>query len=668
MAELGTFALLAGLTVCAYGVAAGIVGLRRRDGMLIEASLRAVRAWAALIAAASLVLIAALVGREFRLEFVATVTSRDLPLLYTMAAFWGGHAGSLLLWALILGIYSVLALRSLRSYPHLIAPVAVVLLLVAGFFTAMLAFTSNPFTALQVPPPDGRGLNPLLRNPWMAVHPPTLYFGFVGLTVPYALAMGALVTGRLDQTWVTLARRWVLAAWMFLTLGLLFGAKWSYVVLGWGGYWAWDPVENAALMPWLASTAFLHSIQVQERRGLLATWTLALIIISFGLSIFGTFLTRSGVLSSVHAFANSAIGVYFLIFLSLVILGSFGLLFWRWNLMGGGRLEGLFNRETAFLLNNLVLVSMAFVVFTGTIFPVLAEAVTGDRINVGPPYFNQVMAPLVILLLLLMGIGPLLAWRRADAGAFGRTISVPAAVAILAGLVLAAVGVRSPGSLGVLGLSTFGGAAVAVEFLHGVRLRRAGGESAGLALGRLILNNRRRYGGYIVHLGVLLILAGVTVSSAYATQVQVTLQPGEQASLGPYTLRYHSVQAWRQEGLRVTSASLFVTAGQHALGEMRPQHLYHEVQDQPTSEIALRSTWRDDLYLVLVGVTSDQRATFRIMLNPMVSWIWFGGGVVLTGTLIALLPLARRRPVPAVQRDVPVSVPAEAQGIGGGSR
>jgi cytochrome c-type biogenesis protein CcmF len=668
MAEIGTFTLLAGLVVCAYGVAAGVVGARTGDHRFIEAALRSVRAWAALMALAAGVLLTALIARNFGLEFVASVTSRDLPFVYTVAAFWGGHAGSLLLWALILGLYGVGALRALRPYPQFRAPVALVVLITAGFFTSLLAFTSNPFTVLQVPAPDGRGLNPLLRNPWMAIHPPTLYLGFVGMTIPFALAIAGLLTG-LTREWIKLARRWVMIAWMFLTLGLLFGAKWSYVVLGWGGYWAWDPVENAALMPWLTSTAFLHSIQVQERRGLLVGWNVSLMIISFALAIFGTFLTRSGVLSSVHAFANSAIGIYFLVFLACILAGSFGLLFLKWDrLREGGSLESLVSRESAFLLNNLVLVAAAFVVFTGTIFPVIAEAVTGDRINVGPPYFNQVMAPLVILLLLLMGVVPLLAWRKGDTQAFGRMISAPAALAILTALGLAAAGVHSPGTVAVVGLSVFVLTAIGVELLQGVRVLRTHGESAPAALGRLIAHNRRRYGGYVVHLGMLLILAGVTISSALATQVQVTLRPGEEARLGFYTLRYADVQAWRLPGLRVTSASVSVAAGDRALGEMRPQHHYHEAQDQATSEVALRSTWRDDLYLVLVGVSGDRRATFRVILNPFVTWIWFGGGIMLIGTLIALAPAVQRREVPAVQRDLPVQRGIEAHGsIGGGS-
>lgn len=653
MADLGTFALLAALVVAAFGAIAGVLGMRRRDAALIESTRRAVVAWAALIALAAGVLIAALVTHQFSLRFVAFTTSRDLSMIYTLAAFWGGHAGSLLLWALILGGYGIAATRSLRAYPHLVPVVSVVLLCTALFFTATLAFASSPFEVLQVPPPDGRGLNPLLKNPWMAIHPPTLYLGFVGMTVPFALAVAALVTGRLDQVWVVLARRWVLTAWLFLTLGLLFGAKWSYVVLGWGGYWAWDPVENAALMPWLTATAFLHSVQVHERRGLLAVWTTALILGSFALSIFGTFLTRSGVLSSVHAFANSPVGIYFLGFLALVVVTSGGLLVWRrGQLRAEAQLESVVSRESAFLANNVVFLVAAFVILFGTIFPVLAEAMTGDQINVGPPYFNQVMIPIVVILLALMGVGPLLAWRRASPAAVGRTLAAPAALALLSALVLVVGGMRDPLPLLIFTMCGFVAATVLVEFRYGVRVRASHGEPVVVALARLVDRNRRRYGGYIVHLGMLLILVGITASSAFATQIQATLAKGERVQIGRFTVRYDRVDTYRLPGIRVTAATLSAFEGERNLGVLQARHLYHEVEGQPTTDIGLRSTWRDDLYVVLVAVAADGRATFRILINPLVMWLWAGGVVVAFGAVIALVPAKRRQERPVVERSI----------------
>lgn len=645
-APLGQFALLAALAVGLYGLAAGLVGLRRGAGEFIEASRRAVLAWAALIGVAALALEVALLTRQFHVVFVAQVSSRDLPLLYTLAAFWGGHAGSLLLWALILGIYAVAAQPSVRRLPGFAPVVNLVLLAVMTFFTALLVATSSPFTEVAVPPPDGRGLNPLLKNPWMAVHPPALYFGFVGMTVPFALAIAALVTRRVDAAWTHLARRWVLAAWLALTLGLLFGAKWSYVVLGWGGYWAWDPVENAALMPWLAATAFLHSIQVQERRGLLAGWNLSLIFLAFALSIFGTFLTRSGVVSSVHAFASSSIGMIFLAFLATTLVASFGLLLSRSaDLHASVGLDALLSRESAFLANNLALLVGAAVVLIGTVFPILAEAATGDRINVGPPYFNQAMTPVVVLLLVLMGVGPLLPWRSVRTAEFGRIIASPAALALLLALAVAAAGVREPGLLLLFALCGFVAAAVAVEFLQGMRLRRTRGEGWVTALILLVAGNRRRYGGYIVHLGILLILVGILASTAFATQAQVTLAPGAAAAIGRYTVRFIGLAQTQQAGIRATTATLSVAVSGRPAGTIQPRNLYHIVESQATAAIGLRSTWRDDLYVVLIGWSADRRATFRILVNPLVMWLWAGGVVVVVGAAIALTPARRRESV-----------------------
>jgi cytochrome c-type biogenesis protein CcmF len=447
------------------------------------------------------------------------------------------------------------------------------------------------------------------------------------------------------------------------------------VVLGWGGYWAWDPGENAALMPWLAATAFLHSIQVQERRGLLATWTLSLIFIAFALSIFGTFLTRSGVVSSVHAFADSSIGLFFLVFLAAALVASFGLLLSRSADLRAGSgtgLDALLSRESAFLANNMVLLVGAAVVLIGTIFPILAEAITGDRINVGPPYFNQTLAPVVILLLILMGAGPLLPWRRAHPAEFGRVVAAPAALGILLAGVLAAGGLRSPGLLLMFALCGFVAATVGVEFLHGVRLRtaaspagrggRARGEWPGAALVALVAGNRRRYGGYVVHLGILLILVGITASTAFATQTQVTLAPGETASIGRYVLRYDHLAQSGEPGIRTTTATLSVAAAGRPAGTIQPRHIYHVVEDQATAAIGLRSGWRDDLYVVLVGWSADRRATFRILVNPLVMWLWTGGAVIALGAGIAIFP-ARRRETAASQAVVArEAVTASARG------
>ena len=658
MAEVGHFALLASLAAAVYGVVATVFALRLHDEGFRAAGARGVHVYAAFIVLAAAALITALVTRQFQVRFVAEVTSRDLPLLYTISAFWGGHAGSLLLWALVLAAYALAAQRTLRGQGELAPYVTIVVLATGAFFSGALAFSSNPFATVPVPPPDGRGLNPLLRNPWMAVHPPALYLGFVGMTVPYALAIGALATRRSGDDWIRLARGWVLTAWWFLTAGLLFGARWSYAVLGWGGYWAWDPVENAALMPWLTATAFLHSIQAQERRGLFAAWTAALMIMSFGLAIFGTFLTRSGLLSSVHAFANATIGIYLLGFLAAALAAGFGLLFWRLPaLRREAHLESLLSREAAFAANNALLLVGTFAVLLGTIFPILAEVATGDRIAVGPPYFTLVLGPVVILLLALMAVGPLLPWRGGRADALGRSLAAPGATAVLAGLALAALGVRGAGVLTLLILSVFVGSTILVEFHVGVRARSGPPISIIPALLRLVARNRRRYGGYIVHFGLLLIMAAATVSSAFSTAAQGTLSPGETMPIGLYDVRYDGAQMTRSPGLRITAVTVTVRRGGRVEGVLRPRHIVHTVRDEATADVAIRSSWQDDLYVVLVGTSRDGRATFRLAVNPMVTWLWIGALVMLLGGFIAALPRRQREGVAAARyAETPAAV------------
>ncbi len=643
--EVGRFALLAGLVVALYGIAATALGLTRRHGGYLASGRRAVTVWALLMALASAALMTAFLSRDFSVRFVAMASESTQPLLQTIMAFWGGHDGALLLWALILAGYMVTAVWSLRFHPDLQGPAAATLLVVAVFFSILLAGASNPFVPLIPPPPDGQGLNPLLRNPWMSVHPPMLYLGFVGMSVPFALAVAALITGRLDDTWVLLSRRWVIVPWIFLTLGLLLGAKWSYVVLGWGGYWAWDPVENAAFMPWLTATAFLHSIQIQERRGMLVPWNVALVLLTFGLTIFGTFLVRSGVLSSVNAFAEAPlIGYLFLSFLSVLLLVSFGLLAWRWEaLKSRGAVETIISRETAFLANNLLFVAAAVVVLLGTMFPVLTEAFRGVKINVGPPYFNTVMVPISVGILLLMGIGPLLPWRQATPEQLVRNFTLPAAAAVLGALVLGLLGVRHLGAVLVYAAALFVLGTIVQETARGTRVRIRRGEIAPLALARLFGRNRRRYGGYAVHLGVLLMLVGIAASSAFATQAGATLRPGERFSVGRYTLEYGGLRHSELPGIDVTEASVRVWAGARFLGSYAPQRYFYRAQEQPMHHVAIRSSLREDLYLILSEWTQDGRGTIRVLVHPLVSWLWIGGVVAVLGAAFAILPERQRR-------------------------
>jgi cytochrome c-type biogenesis protein CcmF len=665
--EIGRFALQAGIVVALYGLTVTILGIKWKHGGFLESGRRAVVVWALMMALAAAALFTAFLTRDFSVRFVAGASETTQSLFYTVAAFWGGHDGALLLWAMILALYMVVATRSLRAYPELQAPALATLFVIAAFFSLLLATASNPFTPLVPPPPDGQGLNPLLRNPWMAAHPPTLYLGFVGMSIPFALVVAAMITGRLDDTWIMLSRRWVIIAWMFLTLGLLFGAKWSYVVLGWGGYWAWDPVENAAFMPWLTATAWIHSIQIQERRGMLVTWNVALLLITFGLTIFGTFLVRSGVLSSIHAFAQSPIGYYFLAFLALLLIGAFALLVWRWDMLKSrSAVEAVVSRETAFLANNLLFLAAAIVVFLGTIFPALTEVFRGVKINVGPTYFNAVMIPISVGILLLMGFGPLLPWRRATPEQLSRNFAFPAATAVLLALGLAVVGVRSPGALLVFAMSMFVFATIVLEAWRGTGVRTRRGENVIVAFGRLLARNRRRYGGYTVHFGILVMLVGIAGSSAFATQSAAMLRPGERFEAGRYTVQFDGLSSSEQPGIDVTTATVRVWAGTRPVGVFQPQRLFYRTQEQPMHHVAIRSSPREDLYIILSEWTADGRAQIRVLLHPLVSWLWAGGLIIALGVLLAVLPETWRRiaPVPAA---APAPLPLSVEGSPGAS-
>ena len=658
MADLGRFAVLAALVLAVYALIAAALGGVTRRWQLVTSGVRALVAVAVMEALAAGMLVSALAGRDYRFAYVASHVSNSQGLLYDITSFWGGMEGSMLLWAMILSGYSLLAVRSIsRQRPALLPGVVATCAGVAAFFLFMLAGTTSPFVTSPFPPADGQGMNPLLLNTWMAIHPPTLYLGFVGLTVPFAIVLASLAARSVDEAGVLLARPWMLWAWYCLSMGLMFGAKWSYVVLGWGGYWAWDPVENAALMPWLVSTAFLHSVMIQERRGMLKQWTALLVVLAFGLSIFGTFLTRSGVLSSIHSFTQSSLGAYFLGFLALVMLAGFGAVAWRWDeLRGENTLDSALSRESAFLLNNAVLLSMAFAVFLGTIFPVLSEVLTGRRTNVGPPFFDHVVAPLALVLLLLMGIGPLIAWRRASAANLRSNFLAPGAAGVLLGLALLAAGVRAAGAVLAFSLCGFVAATIALEFARGIRVRLAhGSHSAMRACAALVMHNRRRYGGYVVHLGMLLLLVGVTASSIFSTQRLVTLHPGDSVRLGAYAVRFDGLQQSIRNGAGgslVVAARLRIFDGRRDLGALEARRNLFLTGQESTTDVALRSTPRDDLYVTLTGWTISGDATLRLLVNPLVMWIWAGGLVLTAGAIITMLPERRslRVPVPMAER------------------
>ncbi|HLV24892.1 MAG TPA: heme lyase CcmF/NrfE family subunit [Gemmatimonadales bacterium] len=657
MILLGELSLWIALLMTGWAATVSFAGGRLRRPDLVASGERAVYASTLFVVLASAGLLTALITHDFSLRYVASYTSANLPFIYTISAFWGGQAGSMLFWCLILSLYAAVAVLSNRKsnrelMPWVTGTVAAVLF----FFLLTTALKSNPFARLDFLPPDGRGMNPQLQNPGMALHPPNLYLGLIATTIPFAFAIAALVTRRLDGAWLGAVRRWALLSWFFLTIGIVLGMWWAYVELGWGGYWAWDPVENSSLLPWLTGTAFLHSIMVQEKRGMLKKWNVVLVIATFLLSILGTFITRSGVITSVHSFAQSPVGAWFGAFLVISLVASSYLVATRLrDLEAPVELESMVSREAAFLYNNLLLVGMAFSVLWGTLFPIISEAVRGTKITVGAPFFNAVNIPLGLLLLALTGIGPLIAWRRASVENLKRQFAVPVASGLLAAAGLFALGMHDGYAIMTYSLSAFVTGTILQEFYKGVRARRRMyGENSFTAFFRLVGRNRRRYGGYVVHFGVVVLFAGFA-GNAFKKEFDITLNPGETfTTTDPYgdEWRFTSNGVSVFEALnRITTASVLdmqrngVSQGL-LVGEKR-QYVdsFGNPTFEPSSEVGILSHWRQDVYLVLVGVTGTETAEVRLTFNPLVMWVWLGGALMAIGGLIVMWPQAERRNV-----------------------
>jgi cytochrome c-type biogenesis protein CcmF len=646
--ELGRIALVVCLGLSLYAVAAGTyaaIAGRRRLALSARNALVACLG-AALVASA--VLLLALVRSDFSFVYVADHTSLELPTPYKVSAFWGGQEGSLLLWLVILTAYSTAAvLLAQRAAAALVAWVVPVLGLVTGFFSLVLVAVATPF-ATQAAPPDGIGLNPSLQNPYMVSHPPALYLGYVGLAVPFAFGMAALLSRRTDELWIVLTRRWTLLAWAFLGIGQLLGAHWAYVEVGWGGYFAWDPVENAALMPWLVATAFLHSVMIQEKRGMLKVWNMLLVIGAFALSLFGTFLTRSGILNSIHSFTEGPLGGWFLGFICLVVVGSTVLVFWRLPLLRAKtRLESPISREATFLYNNLLLVAFCLTILWGVVFPILSEAVRGEALTVGPPYYNFFLKAFGLPLLLLMGIGPLVAWRRASLRSLGRSFVWPAAVALAVGLGLLAVGGGSsiPGLVAYT-FSAFVLASIVLEFARGTRARHAlSGDGWAGSFSELVARNRRRYGGYIVHAAIVLLAIGVAGSSAYDTVREAQLRPGESMRVGAYTLDYRRLDTREGKNALERRAVVDVRRDGRSLGTVEAGKNAYRAEGQVSNEVGIRSDWRtgEDLFVIADEIATDGTVVFEVHISPLVNLIWVAGAVFLLGSLITLWPDAREQ-------------------------
>lgn len=657
MATFGNLSLALAFSFCLYSVFTLLWGARSDKKDVVASGLNSLYAVFFFVTCAAAALLVLLIRSDFSIEYVANYTNRNLPVFYKLAAFWGGQKGSLLLWTWLLAIFSVIIARKSRNYRGDLFTYALGIIAVTTLFFLLLnKFIANPFDTLaavpgdnQAPTPfvpkDGRGLNPLLQHPEMVIHPPVLFIGFVGFVVPFAFAMAAMITRELGNEWLKITRRWSLASWFFLGTGILLGANWAYVELGWGGYWAWDPVENASLMPWLTGTAFLHSVIVQERRNMLKVWNVTLVSLTYLLCIFGTFLTRSGIVSSVHAFAKSAIGYYFLVFIAIMAVLVLYLILTRLKyLKGENELDSLISRESSFLFNNLVFLAACCAILWGTLYPVFSEALGGEKITIGPPFFNKINIPIGLFLLFLTGVAPLLAWRRTSAKSIQNNFLLPLTMAVIAAIILIVNGVRSPYPLLSFSLTVFVLLTIAMEFYRGTRARIKNKQEHFLeAFVNLILNNKRRYGGYIVHLGVVMMFVGFT-GSAFNTERNIELSVGEQTTIKDYTLVFRNIEEGEDPNYVYLQLTLDVLKNGKQIDTLRPERRYYYASEQTTSEIAIKSSLLEDFYVVFAGIDSEESpAAIQIYVNPLVAWIWIGGFTLAIGTLMTVLPDTREK-------------------------
>ena len=661
MPALGTFLLLASFVVAAYAAVACIAGARRQSTRLTESGIGAFYLVTALMGVASAVIMYAFVTDSYAIKYVDRYSDAAQPLLFKLTAYWGGLDGSIMFWVLLLSVFGAIAVRNSReSHRELIPWVVAVIAMVEMFFLFLMVVHNNPFeTYLADIPPDGQGLNPLLQNVYMVIHPPSLYIGFVGMTIPFAFGMAALATGHLDDSWLRAVRRWTMVSWLFLSLGLTLGMIWAYEELGWGGYWGWDPVENAGLLPWFTATAFLHSVMVQERRGMLRVWNMTLVITTFFLTIFGTFMTRSGVVQSVHAFGeDKELAWMFTVFMTVLLVSSFGLLLYRLPLLRARHeLDSWVSREAAFLVNNWILLFSAMFVLFATMFPTLSESLTGQRLTVGPPFFNKWMLPIGLVLLALTGVGPLLAWRKSTVENLRDQFLWPVVSALVVGGGLVALGVRVWSSGICFALSAFVAGTLLQEFVRGARVRQqySGSDLLTAAIG-LVSRNQRRYGGYIVHLGIVLMALGFA-GEGFKQEEQLLMKPGQQVTVGPYTVRHEGIRLTQDAQKQMVTARMTASRDGRDLGTIAPaKWFYVKRAEEPTTEVAIRRSFADDLYVVLAGFDAEQQsATFHVVVNPLVNWIWAGFGILALGTLIALLP---ERALQVAAARVPAAAPA----------
>ena len=644
MSSLGYYLLLAAFVVCAYAAAISVAGARRRSRALIESGIGAFYLVAALMAVASAVIVYSFVVGDFSIKYVQRYSDSVQPLFYKLTSYWGGLDGSIMFWVTLLSFFGSAAIYINRErHRELIPYVVAVISVVKMFFLYLMIVHNNPFeTFLTQNPTDGAGLDPLLQNFYMVIHPPTVYLGFVGLTIPYAFGMAALITGHLDDSWLRAVRRWTMIAWLFLSIGLCLGMRWAYEELGWGGYWMWDPVENAALLPWFTATAFLHSVIVQERRGMLRVWNVALIITTFFLTIFGTFMTRSGVVQSVHAFGEDPeLARLFTAFMVATVVFSFGFVIYRLPLLRSrNELDSWVSREAAFLVNNWILLFSAFFVLFATMFPTLSEAVRGERLTVGPPFFNQWMLPIGLTLLLLTGVGPLLAWRKSTIINLRDQFLLPVTLGVVAAGLVVALGVRVWASGICFALSAFVIGTIGQEFWRGARVRQQStGTDVFTALVGLVGRNKRRYGGYIVHLAIVLIFFGFA-GEGFKQKEEATLKPGQQVKVGNFLVRHDALSVTDDGQKQMITAHVTVMRDGETFAEMYPaKWIFRKHEDTPTTEVAIQRGFAQDIYVVLATFdAATQTANLSIDINPLVNWVWMGFGLMALGVGLSLLP------------------------------
>ena len=663
--NFGYGVLIVTFLVVLYSVYAAVYGELKKKPALVESARRAMLLTWPLLTLTAGILIYLLVNDHYEVQFVYEVTSRSMPTYLKVTAWWGGQAGSLLFWSWLMSAFaSLVTLRKWDRDREFLPWVIVVANVTLAFFIGMNVFFENPFAQLfqsfdgniaahtfqpansiLFTPQDGRGLNPLLRHPGMVIHPPMLYLGFVSFVIPYAFAMAALITGRTDDRWIRLTRRWTLWAWLFLSAGLVLGGRWAYDVLGWGGYWGWDPVEIAAFMPWLTGTAFLHSVMIQEKRGMFKQWNMLLIVLTYDLVIFGTFLTRSGVLSSVHAFAQSAIGPLFFAFIGITLITSIALIIRRWDtLRSETQMTSMLSREALFLLNNLLFLSILVVCFWGVIYPLISELFTGQKVTVGPPFYERATSPLFAALMLLMGIAPLSAWGHSTLKTLGRAIWKPAIGAAIVTVILAFTYTRN-----VIALIGFFLVALVIlvtiyEYGRGALARqRSQGENIFIAFWNLTGRNRRRYGGYIIHISMMLMAIGILGIEIFQVETQGTIAIGDSLQLSGYTVKYKEVASWNNEALGVNYTRAVVEIYDkdgHFRGNLHPRKDFYFDSQQPMTIPGQLASMKDEVYVLLVDWEPINQAstTFKIFVNPLVNWLWLGSLLFLVGIIIAAWP------------------------------